>query len=149
MAAPWTPYTTPCRRSAAWAGAPTEGVLVALAEANIRFTADLSELWNAPFEHRLPPDHVLPPWYHGKIGRLLAIVEESLAPMFGPDEQDQRVQAARVLWCAVHGICSLAGSDKLGLVTAGSVAAMADALVVNDVAGLRHWMAQAAPAIRA
>ncbi|MEE8270355.1 MAG: TetR-like C-terminal domain-containing protein [Alphaproteobacteria bacterium] len=126
-----------------------EGVLIALAESYFHFTADHPELWIALFEHRLPPDHVLPAWYHGKIGRLLAMVEESLAPMFGPDEQDQRVQAARVLWCAVHGICSLAGSGKLGLVTADSVAAMADALVVNHVAGLRHWMAQAAPAIRA
>jgi AcrR family transcriptional regulator len=123
--------------AAAPAAKKPDAALRTLARTYIRFTRDHPNLWNILFEHRLPEGQSLPDWYHGKVKRLLGLVEEALAPLFTPRQEKQRFQAARVLWCGLHGICSLASTGKLGVVTSESVEAMADSLVANYVAGLR------------
>ena len=119
----------PARRSVA-------GSLQALAAAYLAFTQAHGNRWNALFEHRLPVGQDLPPWYDGKIRRLLALVEAPLDPLFGPRRRRQRLQAARVMWCGLHGICSLGSGAKLGLVTDQSVADMAKAFVATYLRGL-------------
>ena len=113
-----------------------EAALMLMTRAYIAFTRENPNLWNALFEHRLPPDHPVPDWYTDRIEQLLAVLESVLAPIFGPHGEQNKRQAARVLWSSLHGICSLSASAKLGLVTSDSVDAMAESLVTNYLEGL-------------
>lgn len=122
-------------------GVPTEGetevVLKRLAGRYIAFTGDNLNLWNCLFDHRLPPEVDLPDWYAEKVGQLLDILEQAIAPLFDPDDGSARQASARVLWSSLHGICSLAHAQKLELVATDSAAALADDLISNYVAGVR------------
>ena len=82
----------------------------------------------------------LPPWYDEKLAQLLGLLEQAIAPLFGEADRAERSRAARVLWCAMHGICSLARSGKLGIVSGDSVDAMARQLILTYTAGLRKAM---------
>ena len=128
---------------AAQAGTKTEtpeDALRVLAEAYVAFIDRHPNLWDILFEHRLPPGRTLPPWYDEKLARLLGLLEQAIAPLFGDADTAERGRAARVLWCAMHGICSLARSGKLGVVSSDSVDAMARQLILTYSAGLRTAM---------
>ncbi len=128
---------------AAQAGAKTEtpeDALRVLGEAYVAFIDRHPNLWDILFEHRLPPGRTLPPWYDEKLARLLGLLEQAIAPLFGDADTIERGRAARVLWCAMHGICSLARSGKLGVVSSDSVDAMAKQLILTYSAGLRTAM---------
>ena len=114
-----------------------EAVLNALAMAYVTFIDRHPNLWDILFEHRIAPGRRLPSWYDEKLARLLGLLEDALAPLFRESERAERSRAARVLWCSMHGICSLARSGKLGIVTGDSVSAMADQLIASYTAGLR------------
>ena len=85
---------------------------------------------------RLPAGRDLPPWYDGKVGRLLALVERVLAPMFDASEGPERRNSARALWASLHGICSLASAQKLDIVGEVSADDLSRQLIRNFVAGL-------------
>lgn len=110
--------------------------LQAIANRYIDFTTDHFNLWNALFEHRLPPGQVLPDWYFDKVNRLLALVEDHLTPLFPSDDSPEKGKAARVLWASLHGICSLSSSDKLDIVATESARALTASLINNYLAGL-------------
>ena len=114
-----------------------ETALGVLATAYVQFIDRYPHLWDILFEHRLPPDRALPSWYDGKLVRLLGLLEEALAPLFDESERAERIRAARVLWCSMHGISSLARSGKLGIITGETVTAMSDQLIASYTAGLR------------
>ena len=65
-------------------------------------------------------------------------VEEVLSRALPEAEPAALRRSARVLWCGVHGICSLALTGKLGLVTSESVRVMIESLVRNYLDGLRN-----------
>jgi hypothetical protein len=67
----------------------------------------------------------------------MALVEDALAPFYGDDQAAERRQSARVLWSAVHGICTLSGAGRLGVVGAESADNMTEALLSTYLAGLR------------
>ena len=129
-------------RTAKTTEAPEEA-LRALAEAYVAFIDRHPNLWDILFEHRLPPGRKLPSWYDEKLARLLGLLEQAIAPLFGDADRAERGRAARVLWCAMHGICSLARSGKLGIVSGDSVEAMASQLILTYTAGLRTPVAAA------
>ncbi len=113
-----------------------EAALGALALAYIGFTGDHPKLWNTLFEHHLPEGRELPDWHFEKVQRLFGLVERAIAPLFPPGREDERLHTARVLWASLHGICSLAGADKLAKTE--TAVAMADTLAANFLAGLRQ-----------
>lgn len=113
-----------------------------LASAYLTFTHDNPRLWGVLFEHYLPPGVAAPDWYLVKLQRLLAIVEEALAPYFAPQERDRAREAARVLWAGVHGIISLSLADKLAIVTSASAGSLVENLLTNYLAGLETRSAQ-------
>ena len=117
-----------------------EDALSVLGEAYVAFIDRHPNLWDILFEHRLPPGRTLPPWYDEKLAQLLGLLEQAIAPLFGEADRAERSRAARVLWCAMHGICSLARSGKLGIVSGDSVDAMARQLILTYTAGLRKAM---------
>ena len=84
---------------------------------------------------RLPDGVELPTWHHEKILRLLALLEDGVAPLFLPGQEADRHHAVRVLWSSLYGICSLEASNKL--IETESVEAMSDTLISNFLAGLR------------
>ncbi|NNG03184.1 MAG: TetR/AcrR family transcriptional regulator [Inquilinus sp.] len=114
-----------------------ETVIAAFAAAYIDFIDRQPNRWDILFEHKLPKGRRLPNWYFEKLGRLLTLLDGSLAPLFAADQKRDRARAARVLWCGLHGICSLARSGKLGVVTGESVPDLTEALLTTYFAGLR------------
>ncbi len=114
-----------------------ERVLMALGRAYIEFTFEERRLWNTLFEFRLAEGHPLPDWYEAKIDRLFDLIETTMAPLFGPGEQQRRHRAARILWASLHGICSLLLARQLSLVVDIPAEDMLKDLVSNYVAGIR------------
>ncbi|MCP4329135.1 MAG: TetR/AcrR family transcriptional regulator [Alphaproteobacteria bacterium] len=111
--------------------------LEALAVTYLDFTGRQANRWNALFEHRLKPGTALPPWYDEKIKRLLALVEAPLEPLFGPRQEGRKLRAARILWCGIHGISSLANGGKLGVVTDQTVTDLTRTFVSTFLNGLK------------
>ncbi len=110
--------------------------------AYFRFTRENPNRWSLLFEERQKENTAVPDWYLEKISRLFNLLEDHLAPLFGPGEDDARRRAARALWCGLHGIWSLAAGDKLDIVTRDPMEVVTATLVEVFVAGLR---ARAAP----
>lgn len=94
-------------------------------------------LWSAVFDFRQPSETDLPEWYRDRIGKLMRLIEEALAPLFAAGEEAERREAASVLWSSLHGICTLAQDGRLSLVSAHSVPQMARSLIANYLVGLR------------
>jgi AcrR family transcriptional regulator len=117
-----------------------EAALRALARRYIRFTSTHPKLWSVLFEHSLPDGQEPPEWYQEKVRRLLGLVEVALAPLFPPGKEAERLHSARVLWSSLHGMCALASAGALAKTE--SLAAMADSLITNYLAGLRSSLPQ-------
>ncbi len=107
-----------------------------LAQAYLRFTDANPKLWNLLFEHHLPPGREVPGWYQSKLEGLLARVEHALDPLLPDADTQTRRRAARVLWAGVHGITSLATTEKLSLVSTETAPALVDDLVSAYLKGL-------------
>ena len=86
------------------------------------------------FEHHLPEGRPLPDWHDDKIARLLALPAAALAPLFPPGRERERELSARVLWAALHGICSLEAGRKLS--EAATLEDMVATLIGCHVRGL-------------
>ncbi len=116
-------------------GAPGDGVL-RLAQAYLAFTHEHPKLWNLLFEHHLPAQASVPAWYQQRLERLLARVEEALAPLMATRDASELKRAARVLWAGVHGITSLSTADKLSIITSETAQQLVANLVTTYLAGL-------------
>ena len=112
----------------------SEAALTRLSKGYIAFTRRHRNRWSLLFEHHLPHDRELPEWHHDKVLRLLALTEAALTPLFPPGKEKERVHSARVLWSALHGICSLEGGRKLA--KHESVEALSESLVAFYIGGL-------------
>lgn len=115
-----------------------EARVLRLAHEYLNFTTERPRLWNVLFEHHLPPSTPVPDWYQAKLDALMLRVERVLRPIMPGAEDAAIARSARVLWASVHGITSLATTDKLSNVTMESAQALMDDLVQNYIAGLRH-----------
>ncbi len=110
--------------------------VLTLARAYLAFTTERPRLWNLLFEHHLPSTMQVPAWYQNKLDRLLERVENVVRPIVHDHDLVTAKRAARVLWAGVHGITSLATTDKLASVTTEDAEALVDDLVRNYLAGL-------------
>jgi AcrR family transcriptional regulator len=109
-----------------------------LASAYLAFTQDNPKLWNLLFEHRMPPGWEIPPAYKTKLEIPLTILENSMIPIIGNSDPARLHRAARVIWASIHGITSLATTDKLASITNDSAGVLIDELVRTYLAGLKH-----------
>ena len=123
-------------RDAGTAADPEESLMV-LAKAYVAYIDRHPNLWDILFEHRLPPGRSLPSWYGEKLAGLLGLLESAISPLFDPAQDRDIARSARVLWCAMHGICSLARSGKLGVVGPDSLDSMARELIASYTTGLK------------
>jgi AcrR family transcriptional regulator len=116
----------------------TNDRILSLARAYLAFTTERPRLWNLLFEHHLPAAMQVPSWYQHKLDQLLDRVEVVVRPLVRDHDGSGAKRAARVLWAGVHGITSLATTDKLSSVTSEDAVALVDDLVLNYLAGLSH-----------
>ncbi len=105
-----------------------------LAAAYVQYLEKQPALWKLLFDHKLAKNAELPDWYAEQINQTLSILERALAPVFENDKAGAE-DTARILWASLHGICSLASSEKLPVVSSRSVAEMASSLVGNFITG--------------
>ncbi len=120
-------------RDISFDGDPEAG-LMRLSERYVDFTRRHQARWNLLFEHHLPEGRELPDWHYVKIFRLLNLAENVLAPLFPVGRERERMHSARVLWSALHGICSLESSRNLA--AEESVEALTRTLILVYVEGL-------------
>ncbi|MGB0749174.1 MAG: TetR/AcrR family transcriptional regulator [Magnetospiraceae bacterium] len=107
-----------------------------LAETYLRFTWEHLHVWNTIFEHSLPADIEVPEWYQKKLVRLLEIIEIALSPLSEAMPPAERAKHARILWSAVHGLCSLANSGKLGNIADSAAEDLSHDLIDTYLVGI-------------
>ena len=110
--------------------------LTHLALAYTDYAAANPRRWRALFDHRLAEHQAVPAWYQANLGRLFVYIEEplrSLAPDISPD---QRMQLARSLFSAVHGIVLIGLEEKLQSVPLAAVCEQVTFMVEAFARGL-------------
>ncbi len=113
----------------------SEQKTLALAKAYLDFANDRYNSWNMVFTHQLSDGIKLPEWYQIKVDRLFALVENALKSV-DPGRPVQEVrQAARTIWCGIHGICILSLTGKLDVAKVEDVQQSVDLLVNSFIRG--------------
>jgi AcrR family transcriptional regulator len=109
--------------------------LHALAESYIDYAVSHTARWNLLFESIAGEDQNLPDWYLQRLVRLFNLIELALTPLAVHQSQEAIVQASRVLWAGVHGICTLKIRHRLDLAGGQSTEEMAAMLIDNFLDG--------------
>jgi len=109
--------------------------LQTFADAYIDYASTHTDRWNLLFESIAGEDDNLPDWYLQRLGKLFGQIESALTPLAKPNSGDATVQAARVLWAGVHGICTLKIRHRLDLAGGQSTQQMAEMLINNFLNG--------------
>jgi AcrR family transcriptional regulator len=87
--------------------------LTHLALAYTDYAAAHRRRWRALFDHRLAEDRQVPAWYQAQLARLFVYIEEPLRRLAPGMEAHERMQLARSLFSAVHGIVLIGLEEKL------------------------------------
>jgi AcrR family transcriptional regulator len=106
-----------------------------LAAAYTDYVLEHPRLWQVVIEHR-PPEGSAPEWFREKVLRLMALIEQAIAPLFRPGEEPARLHHARVLWACYHGIISLQMTAEIE--ARQSTRLLTDSLIENYVFALAH-----------
>jgi len=128
-------------------GSP-QGCVIILGRAYIEFAKMFPSRWNMIFEQKIPDDVVIPIWYESRVEQIFELIELHMAPLMTRHSEQKLAQVARTLWCGVHGICVLAMTKKLRILSAGlenrvgsnienTVESLTDSLINNFLAGLK------------
>ncbi|WP_347257539.1 WHG domain-containing protein [Methylocaldum sp.] len=117
----------------------TEAVLVELGCIYLRFAASHRGRWDLIFGRGSPTATASPGWYRNHVLALFDRVEKCLARL-GPARNPTEVAlAARALWGGVHGVCTLALTDKLDIAGLPDAEKLTTSLIRNFLSG---WMRQ-------
>ncbi len=111
-----------------------EAILINIANNYITYVSEHANLWGIMFEHKLPDNFKSPDWYHNKSLRLLKLAENAIAAFFSPEQDEDRLHHAQILWASLHGICSVQIAGKL--VKKETAELMVESLITKYVAGL-------------
>ena len=84
--------------------------------------------WRLVFEHRLPEGQKAPASYSGHTAAIFALVGRHLREA-GVLPSNGSTEIATALWSGAHGICMLAVTGKLQLVTQASIQKLLDVLL--------------------
>ncbi len=91
--------------------------------------------WRAIFELSYSEDNELPKWYSEQIEAIFSTVDEILLK-YTNDAKEARIQS-QVLWSGIHGVTSLALTQKLSSVKGGSATAILESFISTYIAGLK------------
>jgi AcrR family transcriptional regulator len=116
-------------------GAAPQRQLQALAEAYIDYAVSHTARWNLLFDSVAGDDSNLPDWYLARLGKVFGLIESALTPLVERQGREAVVQAARVLWASVHGICTLKIRHRLDLAGGQTTEQMAAMLIDNFLKG--------------
>ncbi len=111
--------------------------LLAIADAYIAYAETETPRWNMLFEYVAEQGNALPDWYLLKLSRVFGLAEGALKPLAGHRSELEIQQAARVLWAAVHGICTLKIRHRMDLVGGQSAGEMAQMMIDNFLQGFQ------------
>jgi AcrR family transcriptional regulator len=115
--------------------------LLALADAYIAYAEAETPRWNMLFEYVAEQggenEKALPDWYQVKLSKVFGMAEGALKPLAGHRSELEIQQAARVLWAAVHGICTLKIRHRMDLVGGQSAGEMAHMMIDNFLQGFQ------------
>ncbi|MGZ8219744.1 MAG: TetR/AcrR family transcriptional regulator [Methylomagnum sp.] len=117
-------------------GDPRAG-LIELGRAYVQFASSYQSRWELIFGHRLNPVTMLPEDYRRQVRALFGRVEGLLAILAPHRLESDRALAARALWSGVHGVCTLALSEKFNIAGIADADKLTDSLIVNYLAGWR------------
>lgn len=118
-------------------GAQPEAAMQALAAAYVEFALTHRNLWQALFDHRLPPGTEVPDWHRQDHAVLIAQIIGPLAEL-RPDLPPEALPLrARTIFAAVHGVVQLALQGRFVGVPAESLRAEVAALVEAMARGAR------------
>lgn len=112
--------------------------LTHLALAYTDYAARHTKRWRTLFDHSLPAGREVPAWYTENLSRLFVYIEEPLrriAPALSPGE---RVQVARSLFSAVHGIVVIGLEEKLQTIPLATLRAQVTLMVQAIARGLKE-----------
>jgi len=98
--------------------------------------------WRLVFEHRLPDGQKAPATYAGHTAAIFALVGRHLREAGVARDDASERELATALWSGAHGICMLAVTGKLQVVTQASVQRLLDVL-------LDRFLADVTPSPRA
>ena len=87
--------------------------------------------WQILFEHHLAEEDEVPQWQLKRIGHLFSLIESCLLALNPSSQAHERHKASRVIWAAVHGICTLEVDDKLFAQDAVNGESMIDSLLTH------------------
>jgi AcrR family transcriptional regulator len=119
------------------AGTPRQELL-ALASAYIAYAEAETPRWNMLFEYVAEKGNALPDWYLEKLGKVFGLAEKALKPLGDHRPELEILQAARVLWAGVHGICTLKIRQRMDLAGGQGTEAMAHMLIDNFLKGFQE-----------
>jgi len=117
----------------------TRGAVKALTHLALAYTdyaAANRRRWRALFDHRLAEDKEVPTWYQANLARLFVYVEEPLRSLAPDMEAKGRMQLARSLFSAVHGIVLIGLEEKLQSIPLGVLREQAVLMVTAIARGL-------------
>jgi AcrR family transcriptional regulator len=107
----------------------------ALGRTYVRYADRHRSRWELIFNRQRASDAVLPDWYLQSVAGLFERVERQLADYAPQRTAADRSLAARVLWSGVHGVCTLALSDRLDIAGIAEAERLTDSLIENYLAG--------------
>lgn len=116
-----------------------EAMLVELGLAYLRFAASHRGRWDLIFGQGSPLETAAPGWYRSRVPVLFDRVEEILSGLAPARKPEEVALAARALWGGVHGICTLALTDRLNITGLSDAEKLTISLVENFLSG---WMRQ-------
>lgn len=112
--------------------------LVELAKAYLAFAQHNFNRWSMIFEHRLSANEPVPGWYQEKVDRIFQRIEDLFKQLAPQASAEQHKNAARALWCGVHGVCILSLNGGLDVVGVKEVESSVVLLAQSFINGWQH-----------
>jgi len=110
----------------------------ALTRAYVDFALANRRMWNLLFAHSVSSPSTVPAPFHEHLNNLAEVMRKALAPATPQASLQELDTSARALFAGVHGIASIAASEKGAHLTPATAQTYAQELTSNFVRGLRH-----------
>ena len=110
--------------------------LVQFASAYLAFSHEEPGAWMLLARHDVNVGRSTPDWYAQKLGGLVGLVQQALAPVLPAGSSDAATRAAQTLWAAIHGIVTLSTIEKTTVVNSDNAGVVLETLVTTYLAGL-------------
>ena len=118
-------------------GPEPEKNVEALTDAYVGFAMDNRHMWNLLFAHSVPAASHIPSPFYDHLNCIAAMVCAALQPLVPERSPEALDTTARTLWAGVHGIASIAATEKGHHLTPRTALSCARELTSTFVKGLR------------